>query len=147
MCDQEEAGSDRVTACTRAFEEIDAQVFPGPGRGATQSEAAASDRWGAPSAHTVEAYRRMFDVVAKHQRAHRARRAGTTAGSGLRRTPESDGGDDSGPTVEKANVVDWGAVSRGAVSDVARQLGGGSRLSAAAAPGVPHGVQPAVTIR
>jgi hypothetical protein len=152
MCDQEEAGSDRVTACTRAFEEIDAQVFPGPGRGATQSEAAASDRWGAPSAHTVEAYRRMFDVVAKHQRAHGARRAGATAGSGLgrtpERTPESDGGDDSGPTVEKANVVDWGAVPRGAVSDVARQLGGGSRLSAAAAaPGVPHRVQPAVAIR
>ena len=35
MSDEEEAGSDKVTACTRAFEEIDAQVFPGPGRGAT----------------------------------------------------------------------------------------------------------------
>ena len=69
MSDEEEAGSDKVTASTRAFEEIDAQVFPGPGRGATQSEAAASDRWGAPSATTFEAYRRMIEVVAKHQRA------------------------------------------------------------------------------
>jgi hypothetical protein len=91
MNDEEEAGSDKVTARTRAFEEIDAQVFPGPGRGATQSEAAASDRWGAPSANTVEAYRRMFDVVARHQRAHSDRRATVTvtAGSGRRRTPES----------------------------------------------------------
>lgn len=84
----EEAGSDKVSAYTRAFEEIDAQVFPGPGRGATPSEAAASDRWGAPSAQTVEAYRRMFDVVAKHQRSHSERRARGTTGSGLRRTPE-----------------------------------------------------------
>jgi hypothetical protein len=79
MSDEEEAGSDKVTASTRAFEEIDAQVFPGPGRGATQSEAAASDRWGAPSANMVEAYRRMFDVVAKHQRAQSERRASITA--------------------------------------------------------------------
>jgi hypothetical protein len=70
MSDNEDAGSDKVTACTRAFEEIDAQVFPGPGRGATPSEAAASDRWGGPSAATVEAYRRMFDIVVRHQRAH-----------------------------------------------------------------------------
>ena len=28
MNDNEEPGSDKVTACTRAFEEIDAQVFP-----------------------------------------------------------------------------------------------------------------------
>jgi len=67
--DDEEPGSDEVTACTRAFEEIDAQVFPGPGRGATRSEAAASDRWGGPSPATVEAYRRMFDLVVKHQHA------------------------------------------------------------------------------
>jgi hypothetical protein len=70
MNNEEEAGSDKVTACTRAFEEIDAQVFPGPGRGATLSEAAASDRWGGPSAATVEAYRRMFDIVVRHQRAY-----------------------------------------------------------------------------
>jgi len=69
--DGEEPGSDNVTACTRAFEEIDAQVFPGPGRGATRSEAAASDRWGGPSPATVEAYRRMFDLVVKHQLTHR----------------------------------------------------------------------------
>ncbi len=69
--DGEEPGSDKVTACTRAFEEIDAQVFPGPGRGATRSEAAASDRWGGPSPATVEAYRRMFDLVVKHQLIHR----------------------------------------------------------------------------
>jgi hypothetical protein len=86
MSDEEEPGSDKVTACTRAFEEIDAQVFPGPGRGATQSEAAASDRWGAPSAHTVEAYRRMFDVVAKHQRAHSEGRTDITAVSAERRS-------------------------------------------------------------
>ncbi len=70
MSDKEDAGSDKVTACTRAFEEIDAQVFPGPGRGATLSEAAASDRWGGPSAATVEAYRHMFEIVVRHQRAH-----------------------------------------------------------------------------
>jgi hypothetical protein len=29
----EEPASDKVTTCTGAFEEIDAQVFPGPGRG------------------------------------------------------------------------------------------------------------------
>ena len=69
--DGEEPGSDQVTAWTRAFEEIDAQVFPGPGRGATRSEAAASDRWGGPSPATVEAYRRMFDLVVKHQLTHR----------------------------------------------------------------------------
>jgi hypothetical protein len=91
MSDEEEAGADKVTASTRAFEELDAQVFPGPGRGATQSEAAASDRWGAPSAHTIEAYRRMFDVVAKHQRAQRDRRASITAGTRQLRTPESVG--------------------------------------------------------
>jgi hypothetical protein len=69
MGDDEELGSDYVTARTRAFEEIDAQVFPGPGRGATRSEAAASDRWGGPSPATVEAYRRMFDLVVKHGKA------------------------------------------------------------------------------
>jgi hypothetical protein len=68
MRDEEEVGSDKVTASTRAFEEIDAQVFPGPGRGATRSEAAASDRWGGPSPGTVEAYHRMIDLVVKHQR-------------------------------------------------------------------------------
>ena len=67
MNDNEEPGSDKVTACTRAFEEIDAQVFPGPGRGATRSEAAASDRWGGPSPVTVDAYRRMIALVAKHE--------------------------------------------------------------------------------
>src|SRR5215469_1883694 len=67
--DEEEVGSDKVTASTRAFEELDAQIFAGPGRGATRSEAAASDRWGGPSPGTVEAYHRMFDVVVKFQRA------------------------------------------------------------------------------
>lgn len=76
--DGEEPGADEVTACTRAFEEIDAQVFPGPGRGATRAEAAASIRWGGPSPATVEAYRRMFDLVVKHQLAHRHGRASTT---------------------------------------------------------------------
>ena len=61
----EEPGSDKVTACTRAFEEIDGQVFPGPVRGATRSGAAARDRWGGPSPATVEAYQRMFDLVVK----------------------------------------------------------------------------------
>ena len=75
MRDEEEVGSDKVTASTRAFEEIDAQVFPGPGRGATRSEAAASDRWGGPSPGTVEAYQRMIDLVVRHQRAHSERRA------------------------------------------------------------------------
>jgi hypothetical protein len=69
--DGEEPGSGKVTARTRAFEEIDAQVFPGPGRGPTRSEAAASDRWRGPSPATVEAYRRMFDLVVKHQLTHR----------------------------------------------------------------------------
>ena len=73
MSQKEEAGSHKVTASTRAFEEIDAQVFPGPGRGATQSESAASDRWGGPSPTTVEAYRHMFDLVVKHQLARRER--------------------------------------------------------------------------
>ncbi len=89
MSDEDEAGSDKVTACTRAFEEIDAQVFPGPGRGATPSEAAASDRWGGPSVATVEAYRRMFDVVVKHQRAHSKPRAGMSTGHTPRRRPEA----------------------------------------------------------
>src|SRR5437763_15284660 len=71
MSDVEEPGSDKVTASTRAFEEIDAQVFAGPGRGATRSEAAASVRWGGPSPATVEAYRRMFDLVVKDRRPHR----------------------------------------------------------------------------
>ena len=62
----EEPGSEKVSARTRAFEEIDAQVFPGPGRGATRAEADASDRWGGPSSATVDAYRRMFDLVVKH---------------------------------------------------------------------------------
>lgn len=65
-----EPGSDRVTAFTRAFEEIDAQVFAGPGRGATRSEAAASDRWGGASPATAEAYRRMFDLVVKRRLTH-----------------------------------------------------------------------------
>ena len=63
----DEPGSDKVTACTRAFEEIDAQVFAGPGRGATPAEAAASDRWGGPSPLTVAAYREMFDRVVKRR--------------------------------------------------------------------------------
>lgn len=62
----EEPGSEKVTPCTRAFEELDAQVFPGPGRGATRSEAAASDRWGGPSRATAAAYRRMSELVVKH---------------------------------------------------------------------------------
>jgi predicted Zn-dependent protease len=70
MTDEEEPGSDKVTACTRAFEEIDAQVFPGPGRGATRLEATASDRWRGPSPATVAAYRRMFALVVKHELAH-----------------------------------------------------------------------------
>ncbi len=69
----EEPGSENVTARTRAFEEIDAQVFSGPGRGATRAEAAASDRWGGSSPATGEAYRRMFELVVKHQ-AHPAPR-------------------------------------------------------------------------
>src|SRR5437899_9178785 len=77
--DGEEPGSDKVTACTRAFEEIDAQVFAGPGRGATRSEAAACDRSGGPSPATVEAYRRIFDLVVKHRLTHRHERASTTA--------------------------------------------------------------------
>lgn len=92
MSDEDEAGSDKVTTYTRAFEEIDAQVFPGPGRGATPSEAAASDRWGGTSAATVEAYRRMFDVVVKHQRAHSEPRASMSAGHRPRRTPEPPSG-------------------------------------------------------
>ena len=92
MSEENEAGSEKVTACTRAFEEIDAQVFPGPGRGATPSEAAASDRWGGPSAATVEAYRRMFDVVVKHQRVHSEPRAGMSAGHRPGRTPEPASG-------------------------------------------------------
>ena len=70
MSDDGEPGSDKVTACTRAFEEIDAQVFAGPGRGATPSETAASDWWGGPSPATVEAYRHMLDLVVKHRLAH-----------------------------------------------------------------------------
>jgi hypothetical protein len=70
MTDEEEPGSDKVTASTRAFEEIDAQVFPGPGRGATRLEAAASERWGGPAPATVDAYRRMIALVAKHELAH-----------------------------------------------------------------------------
>ena len=90
MSDKEDAGSDKVTARTRAFEEIDAQVFPGPGRGATLSEAAASDRWGGPSAATVEAYRYMFDIVVRHQRAHsRVEPAGPQATSDTRIGVES----------------------------------------------------------
>ena len=73
--DEEEAGSDKVTASTRAFEELDAQVFPGPGRGATRSEALASDRWGGPSSSTVVAYHRMTDLLVKHRRAISDRRA------------------------------------------------------------------------
>jgi hypothetical protein len=78
MSVEAEPGSDTVTARTRAFEEIDAQVFAGPGRGATRSEAAASDRWGEPSPATVEAYRRMFDLVVKHQLAPGGGRPPTT---------------------------------------------------------------------
>jgi hypothetical protein len=73
MSDDEEPGSDKVTACTRAFEEIDAQIFAGPGRGATPSEAAASDRCGGLSPATVEAYGRMVDLVVKHEPAHSKR--------------------------------------------------------------------------
>jgi hypothetical protein len=51
MGDDEEPGSENVTARTRAFEEIDAQV-------------------GGPSLATVEAYRCMFDRVVKHALAH-----------------------------------------------------------------------------
>ncbi len=65
MSDDEEPGSDKRTDSTRAFEEIDAQVFLGPDQGATRLEAAASDRWGRPSAATVDAYRRMIALVVK----------------------------------------------------------------------------------
>jgi hypothetical protein len=75
MSGEEEAGSDKVTASTRAFEELDAQVFPGSGRGATRSEAAASDSWGGPSPGTVQAYHCMIDLVVEHQRAHSEHRA------------------------------------------------------------------------
>jgi hypothetical protein len=71
MSEEQEPGSDKVTAGTRAFEEIDAQVFPGPGRGATPLEAAASDRWGGASPATVDAYRRMMTLVVKHEQSHR----------------------------------------------------------------------------
>jgi hypothetical protein len=118
----EEAGSDKVTAYTRAFEEIDAQIFPGPGRGATPLEAAASDRWGGPSAATVEAYRRMSHLVVKHQQAYSERRASMTAGRRPRRTPGSVGGDDSGQKIEEADVVGWGAVPSGTATDLVRQL-------------------------
>ncbi len=122
MSDEEEAGSDKVTACTRAFEEIDAQVFPGPGRGATLSEAAASDRWGGPSAATVEAYRRMFDIVVRHQQAHcRVEPAGPKATDHFG-DQDRGGGGDSGQATHEADVVDWGAVLRDASSDLARQL-------------------------
>ena len=66
----QEPGFDKVTASTRAFEEIDAQVFAGPGRGATLAEAAASERWGGPSPATVDAYRRMIALVVKHEPIH-----------------------------------------------------------------------------
>src|SRR6266498_4178318 len=79
--DGEEPGSEKVTARTRAFEEIDAQVFPGPGRGATRSEAAASDRWNGPSPATVAAYRRMFDLVVNHQPPKRMTGRDTAVGS------------------------------------------------------------------
>ncbi len=118
MSDEEEAGSDKVTACTRTFEEIDAQVFPGPGRGATLSEAAASDRWGGPSAATVEAYGRMVDLVVNHQRAHSERRANMASGHMPRPTPGSSDGNCAGQTVEEANVVDWRAVPNGTESDI-----------------------------
>lgn len=78
MSREAEPGSEMVTARTRAFEEIDAQVFAGPGRGATRSEAAASDRWGGPSPATVAAYRRMVDLVVKHQLARGGCRASAT---------------------------------------------------------------------
>jgi hypothetical protein len=70
MSGDEEPGYDKVIASTRAFEQIDAQVFPGPGRGATRLEAAASDRWGEPSPATVDSYRRMIALVVKHELAH-----------------------------------------------------------------------------
>jgi hypothetical protein len=117
----DEAGSDKVTARTRAFEEIDAQVFPGPGRGATPSESAASDRWGGSSAATVEAYRRMSDLVVKHQQAHNERRAGMTGHRTCRR-PGSVGGDEPSHKLEEGNVVDWVASPSGAATDLVRQL-------------------------
>jgi hypothetical protein len=122
MSDEEEAGSDKVTAYTRAFEEVDAQVFPGPGRGATPSEAAASDRWGGASAATVEAYRRMSHLVVKHQQAQSERRASMTADRRPRRTPGSVGGDDSGQKTKEADLVDWGAVPKGAATNLVGQL-------------------------
>ena len=70
MSHDQEPGFDNVTARTRAFEEIDAQVFAGPGRGATQLEAAASARWGGPSPATVDAYRRMIALVVEHEPTH-----------------------------------------------------------------------------
>jgi hypothetical protein len=70
MSHDQEPGFDKVTARTRAFEEIDAQVFAGPGRGATQLEAAASARWGGPSPATVDAYRRMIALVVEHEPTH-----------------------------------------------------------------------------
>jgi hypothetical protein len=115
MSHDEEPGSEKVTASTHAFADIDAQVFPGPGRGATPSEAAASDRWGGPSPATVEAYRRMFDIVARHQRALSERRVG----------------------------VDGGAVAHGATGDHMPQPGEMVPVGSAAATRVPRRVQPA----
>ena len=71
MSANKEPGSDKATDCTPGFEEIDAQVFSGPGRGATRLEAAASDRWGGPTSATVDAYRCMIALVVKHELAHR----------------------------------------------------------------------------
>jgi hypothetical protein len=122
MNNEEEAGSDKVTACTRAFEEIDAQVFPGPGRGATLSEAAASDRWGGPSAATVEAYRRMFDIVVRHQRAYSREEPAGPQVTDHFGDQDRGGGDDSGQTAHEANLVDWGDVLGDVSSDLARQL-------------------------
>jgi hypothetical protein len=121
MSDENEAGSDKVTARTRAFEEIDAQVFPGPGRGATQTEAAASDRWGGPSAATVEAYRRMFDVVVKHQRAHSEPRADMSAVHRPRRSPEPESGGAPTPARRSRRTTSTGVPSlSGATSELVR---------------------------
>ena len=109
MSDDKEPGFDKVTACTRAFEEIDAQIFAGPGRGATRLEAAASDRWGGPSPATVDAYRRMIALVVKHEVAHsdpmKPARPQATDHAGR---PDRVASDDSGYAVDEAEVDCWG---------------------------------------
>jgi hypothetical protein len=54
-----EPGDDRVSKLTRLFEQRDAQVRAGAGRGPTAAEAAAADKAPPVADHTREAYREM----------------------------------------------------------------------------------------